>query len=100
MEVKVDSEKQRRNVRVLPSGLSLIWQQIKKDPFAIGSFLLLVSILVFVYGFSFVLDIKEITKINFLAIYRPPSTEYWLGTDYGGRDIFGQLIIGTRILLQ
>ncbi len=96
MEVKVDSEKQRGNVRVLPSGLSLIWQQIKKDPFAIGSFLLLVSILVFVYGFSFVLDIKEITKINFLAIYQPPSTEYWLGTDYGGRDIFGQLIIGTR----
>ncbi len=96
MEVKVDSEKQRGNVRVLPSGLSLIWQQIKKDPFAMGSFLLLVSILVFVYGFSFVLDIKEITKINFLAIYQPPSTEYWLGTDYGGRDIFGQLIIGTR----
>ena len=96
MEVKVDSEKQRGNVRVLPSGLSLIWQQIKKDPFAIGSFLLLVSIIVFVYGFSFVLDIKEITKINFLAIYEPPSSEYWLGTDYGGRDIFGQLIIGTR----
>ena len=53
-------------------------------------------ILVFVYGFSLVLDIKEITKINFLAIYQPPSVEYWLGTDYGGRDIFGQLMIGTR----
>lgn len=25
-----------------------------------------------------------------------PSAEHWLGTDYGGRDIFGQLIIGTR----
>ena len=43
-----------------------------------------------------VLDTKEITKVNFLAIHQPPSAEYWLGTDYGGRDIFGQLMIGTR----
>ena len=96
MELKVDSEKNRGNLSVTPSGLSLVWHQIKKDPFAISSFLLLVAIIVFVYGFSFVLDIKEITKINFWAIYQPPSSEYWLGTDYGGRDIFGQLIIGTR----
>ncbi|UJA81501.1 ABC transporter permease, partial [Bacillus cereus] len=25
-----------------------------------------------------------------------PSVEHLLGTDYGGRDIFGQFIIGTR----
>ena len=96
MELKVDSEKNRRNLSVTPSGLSLVWHQIKKDPLAMSSFVLLVAILVFVYGFALVLDTKEITKINFLAIYQPPSAEYWLGTDYGGRDIFGQLMIGTR----
>lgn len=96
MEVKVDSEKQRGNISVFPSGMSLVWQQIKKDPLAISSFILLVVILVAVYSSSLFLDTKEMTKINFFAIYQPPSAEYWLGTDYGGRDIFGQLMIGTR----
>ena len=96
MELKVDSEKHRGNKSVTPSGLSLVWQQIKKDPLAMGSFILLLAILVFVYGSNLVLDTKEITKVNFLAIHQPPSAVYWLGTDYGGRDIFGQLMIGTR----
>lgn len=96
MEVKVDSEKRRASISITPSGLSLVWHQIKKDPLAMGSFVVLVAILFFVYGSALVLDTKEMTKINFLAIHLPPSAEYWLGTDYGGRDIFGQLMIGTR----
>src|SRR5699024_10325086 len=38
----------------------------------------------------------EIVKVDLFAIHEPPSEEFWLGTDYGGRDVFGQLIIGTR----
>lgn len=96
MEVKVDSEKHRGNIRVAPSGLGIVWQQIKKDPLAISSFVLLVAILIVVYSSALFLDTKEMTKINFLAIHQPPSAENWLGTDYGGRDIFLQLMIGTR----
>lgn len=58
--------------------------------------MVLVLILAFVYSASFGLDTKEITRINLLAIHQPPSAQYWLGTDYGGRDVFGQLMIGTR----
>lgn len=79
-----------------PSGVSLLWQQLKKDRLAMCSLIILVSILVFVYATALFLDMKELTRINFWTIYQPPSFEYWLGTDYGGRDIFGQLIIGTR----
>ncbi len=39
---------------------------------------------------------EDIVRVDLFAIYSPPSAEHLLGTDYGGRDIFGQLIIGTR----
>ena len=42
------------------------------------------------------LNQDEIVKVDLFAINEPPSSEYWLGTDYGGRDVFGQLIIGTK----
>ncbi len=45
---------------------------------------------------SSVCRVEEIVKVDFLAIHSPPSAEHWLGTDYGGRDVFGQLIIGAR----
>ncbi|CAM2768223.1 ABC transporter permease [Paenibacillus taichungensis] len=43
-----------------------------------------------------ILDQDEIVKVDLFALYEPPSAQYWLGTDYGGRDVFGQLVIGTR----
>lgn len=96
MEWKVDSEKHRESFSVTPSGLNLVWSQMKKDKLAMSSFILLVVLLLFVYGSTLVLDTKEMTKVNFLVIHQPPSSQYWLGTDYGGRDIYGQLMIGTR----
>jgi peptide/nickel transport system permease protein len=37
------------------------------------------------------------SKINYLAIAKPPSATYWLGTDEAGRDILSRLIYGARI---
>jgi peptide/nickel transport system permease protein len=96
MEWKVNIDNNRRTPQITPSGMTLVWQQIKKDRLAMGSFILLTAILLFVYSSALFLDTKEMTRINFLAIHHPPSAQYWLGTDYGGREIFGQLIMGTR----
>jgi peptide/nickel transport system permease protein len=79
-----------------PSSLSIMWRELVKDKLAFGSLILLSLILIVVYGASLLLDQDEIVKVDLLAIYSPPSAEHWLGTDYGGRDIFGQLIIGAR----
>lgn len=79
-----------------PSSLSIMWRELVKDKLALGSLILLSLILIVVYGASLLLDQDEIVKVDLLAIYSPPSAEHWLGTDYGGRDIFGQLIIGAR----
>ncbi|QNU18572.1 ABC transporter permease [Geobacillus zalihae] len=79
-----------------PSALSIMWRELVRDRLALVSLIILSVILLIVYGASIFLDQEEIVKVDFLAIYSPPSAEHWLGTDYGGRDVFGQLIIGAR----
>lgn len=85
-----------KEVEKSPSGLSVIWRELKKDKLAMASLVLLILIAAFVYGVSWTLNQDEIVKVDLFAINEPPSSEYWLGTDYGGRDVFGQLIIGTK----
>ncbi len=79
-----------------PSSFSIMWRELVRDKLALSSLILLSLILIIVYGASLILDQEKIVKVDLLSIYSPPSAEHWLGTDYGGRDILGQLIIGTR----
>ena len=34
--------------------------------------------------------------VSLRDMYAPPGPDHWLGADVGGRDIFGQLIIGAK----
>ena len=79
-----------------PSGFSIMWREFRKDKLAMFSLFFLAIILLAVYATSFIMKQEDIVRVDLLSIYAPPSAEHWLGTDYGGRDIFGQLIIGTR----
>ncbi|GGA63395.1 ABC transporter permease [Ornithinibacillus halotolerans] len=79
-----------------PSGFSIIWRELVRDKLALISLIFLILIMAFVYGVSLVLDQDEIVTVDLFSIYEPPGEEFILGTDYGGRDVFGQLIIGTR----
>ncbi|EIM06889.1 oligopeptide ABC transporter permease [Planococcus antarcticus DSM 14505] len=79
-----------------PSGFSILLRELIRDKIAFVSLLFLFLIIVGVFGTSLIMDQSEIIKVDLFALYEPPSATYWLGTDYGGRDIFGQLIIGTR----
>jgi len=79
-----------------PSGIYVFWREIVRDKLALVSFIFLILLAGFVYGTSMILSQEEIVTVDLFAIYEPPSSEFWLGTDYGGRDIFGQLIIGTK----
>ncbi|WP_018923448.1 ABC transporter permease subunit [Salsuginibacillus kocurii] len=86
---KVDMEKS-------PPGWKILLTEILRDKIALISLILVVSIMAFVYGVSLFLSQDEIVTVDLFAIHEAPSSDFWLGTDYGGRDIFGQLIIGTR----
>ncbi|HLR60818.1 MAG TPA: ABC transporter permease [Lentibacillus sp.] len=87
---------QNSEVSESPSGLRILWREIVRDKIALISLILIILVVAFVYGTSIIMDKEEIVKVDLFAIHEPPSGEFILGTDYGGRDIFGQLIIGTR----
>lgn len=95
MESKVEEVKSNQPIKS-PSGFSIIWREIVRDKLALISLIFLILIMAFVYGISLFLDQEEIVTVDLFSIYEPPNEEFLLGTDYGGRDVFGQLIIGTR----
>lgn len=97
MKVEFTGSKEHKVMKAKSSGaFSVMWREMVKDKMAIGSLILLGLILVLVYGASLLLDQEKIVTVDLLSIYSPPSSEHLLGTDYGGRDILGQLIIGAK----
>ncbi|MEK3905565.1 ABC transporter permease [Oceanobacillus sp. FSL W7-1309] len=93
---KVNADVQASDQVRSPSGFSILWREIVRDKVALISLILLILTCMFVYGISLFLDQGEIVKVDLFAIHEPPNDQFILGTDYGGRDVFGQLIIGTR----
>lgn len=79
-----------------PSGLRILGREMVRDKLALTSLIYFVLITVVVYVASFLMDLDEIMVVDMFRRHEPPSAEFWLGTDKGGRDVFGQLIIGTR----
>jgi len=79
-----------------PSLMRTIWREIKHDKMALGSLILLTIIVLAAYISPLIIDPASLTRVNFLNVWKPPSAANWLGTDDGGRDVFGQLMVGTR----
>jgi peptide/nickel transport system permease protein len=79
-----------------PSGWRILWKEIFRDKLALVSLIFLGVVVCGVFGIALFLDQKQIVTVDLFALYEKPSAKFWLGTDYGGRDVFGQLIIGTR----
>ncbi len=79
-----------------PSFMKTVWREIKNDKVALGSLILLTLILVAAYSSPLFIDQTQLNRVNFFNNWKPPSATNWLGTDDGGRDVLGQLLLGTR----
>ena len=79
-----------------PSLLRTIWREITHDKMALGSLIVLIIILLSAYLSPLYIDQEAQHRVNFLNVWKAPTAEHWLGTDDGGRDVFGQLMLGTR----
>lgn len=79
-----------------PTGLRVIWREFFKDKLALFSLIFFILIILGVFIGAIVIDQDEVLRISLLDSYMPPNDNFILGTDSGGRSIFGQLIIGAR----
>lgn len=59
----------------------------------IGFMILLMYLFMAVFGPYLV---KLDMKIDYLNRFKEPCLNHWLGTDYAGRDIFSQIVYGSR----
>ena len=93
---------QQEAVSIPPMGIRMMAREFNKDKLAMFSLSLLIVILLFAFIGALVLDQETVTKINILDRFARPGDvsmtghKYLLGTDEGGRDIFGLLVFGAR----
>src|SRR5699024_3408925 len=73
-------------------GWRILFEEVISDKLALFSLIILVIITAYVFGLTMFLNQSEIVKVDLFSINQPPNDTFRLGTDYGGRDIFGQLI--------
>lgn len=85
-----------------PMGFRMIVREFKRDKLAVFSLGLLAVILLSVFIGAMVLDQGQVMRVNIMDKYAQPGaisetgSTLLLGADEGGRDVFGQLIIGAR----
>ena len=92
-----ENKKQTNTASTPPGGFRVIAREFMKDKVALASFIILVTILLTVFIGAMVLNQEEVMKVNLMGRYLEPGVDgHILGTDEGGKDIFGQLIIGAR----
>ncbi|MGM0651310.1 MAG: ABC transporter permease [Bacillota bacterium] len=76
----------------------MVLKRLKRNKAAmVGGFLIVFFILVALVGP--LLTVHDPTKVDFGTKLLPPSSDFWLGTDHNGRDIFTRLVHGTSITL-
>ena len=84
----------------LPIGA--IWQHItwfaRKKP--LGAFGAVVAILLIIVAiFAPLIATHDPNATHSALVFAPPGSEYWLGGDQIGRDVFSRLVYGARISL-
>lgn len=96
--VKVKEKKVTKAKAGAPAtGLQVILREFLKERLALISLVILVSIILVAFIWAPFIDKNELMKISLKNIFLPPGENgFILGTDQGGSDVLGQLILGAR----
>ena len=93
----MSKDKKQETVSAPPTGFKMIVREFKKDKLALFSLGLLVVLLLTIFIGAMFLDKDAVMKVSIFDKYGEPGVNgFILGADEGGRDVFGQLIIGAR----
>lgn len=93
----MSKEKNVETISVPPTGFKMIAREFKKDKLALFSLGLLIVLLLTIFIGTMMLDKDAVMKVSIFDKYGEPGVNgFILGADEGGRDVFGQLIIGAR----
>ncbi len=81
--------------------LSNFWQDFKRQRMGVvGLVMLLVTIFVSIFApWIAPYNPKDVVQVTIDDIYAKPSPTHWLGTDDAGKDVFSNLIFGSRVSL-
>lgn len=80
-----------------PSGLQVVWREFTKDKVALCSLIVIGSLIVGILIAAFFIDQEKVMTIDLHKRFSKPGVNgFILGADQAGRDILGQLIIGSR----
>jgi peptide/nickel transport system permease protein len=79
----------------------LILKKFLRDvPAVLGLLIILTVCLIAIFSRLIVTDLDTVYDGDLISRLKPPSAEFWFGTDSLGRDVFARLIMGTRGALQ
>ncbi|MBM4427486.1 MAG: ABC transporter permease [Chloroflexi bacterium] len=77
----------------------LIWRRFRKHRMAVMGMIGFGLLLLFVVGGSYFVSEERANAVDLQARLSPPSSQYWMGTDSTGRDIFARMIYGGQMSL-
>ncbi len=75
------------------------WTRLRRSKSAMIG-LVLIAVLILVALFADIITPQGINEQDLLNAFLPPSSEYIIGTDELGRDLYSRIIHGSRISLQ
>ncbi|WP_027964681.1 nickel transporter permease [Halalkalibacillus halophilus] len=99
-EKLVKSEASFMRLRTSPKMRSLkgFYRKLKRNRAAlVGGYLIILLMIIATIGPFFLSH--GINDVDYTVRLQPPSSEFWLGTDHNGRDIFSRIIYGAQITL-
>lgn len=82
-----------------PKRQRALWVALKRNKLSWFGFGLLALIVILAVLAPYVAPYAP-NQQNILHRLRPPSTDFWLGTDTYGRDVFSRLLYGARVSLM